>query len=92
MNRTTEKNFQKSSFSNNKNKNSLTKIIKNISKLFHTKYSEVNMKYEHNIIDNIIYNEKSHIVATFKDLLIIDDTGEFFKRYYLKEESDIRLK
>ena len=92
MNRTTEKNFQKSSFSNNKNKNSLTKIIKNISKLFHTKYSEVNMKYEHNIIDNIIYNEKSHIVATFKDRLIIDDTGEFLKRYYLKEESDIRLK
>ena len=44
-----------------------------------------------NIIENIIYNEKSHIVATFKDRLIIDDTGEFLKRFYKKSESDVRL-
>ena len=47
--------------------------------------------YNMNIIENIIYNEKSHIVATFKDRLIIDDTGEFLKRYYKKKESQIRL-
>ena len=43
------------------------------------------------IITNIIYNEKSNIVATFKDYLIIDDLSEFLKRYYTKIESSIRL-
>ena len=66
-------------------------LIKKIHKLFHNKYSKLPLSYGSNIIDNIIYNEKSHIVARFKDRLIIDDTGEFLKRYYKKNESDIRL-
>ena len=45
--------------------------------------------YNVNIIDNIIYNEKSHIVAEFKDRLIIDDNGEFLKDFI--KESDVRL-
>ena len=49
------------------------------------------LNYSINIIDNIIFNEKSHIVAEFKDRLIIDDNGEFLKRYYKKRESDTRL-
>ena len=59
-------------------------IIKKIYKLFKKKYSKLPLSYDVNIIENIIYNEKSHIVATFKDRLIIDDTGEFLKRYYKK--------
>ena len=55
------------------------------------KYSKLPESYNNNIIDNIIYNEKSHIVATFKDRLISDDIGEFLKRFYKKKESDIRL-
>jgi len=66
-------------------------LIKNIYKLFNKKYSKMPNNYTINIIENIIYNEKSHIVATFKDRLIIDDTGEFLKRYYKKKESDVRL-
>ena len=66
-------------------------IVKSIYKLFNKKYSKLPLSYDTNIIDNIIYNEKSHIVATFKDRLIVDDTGEFLKRYYKKNESDIRL-
>ena len=66
-------------------------IIKKIYKLFNKKYSKMPSYYNMNIIENIIYNEKSHIVATFKDRLIIDDTGEFLKRYYKKKESEIRL-
>ena len=66
-------------------------IIKKIYKLFKKKYSKLALSYDVNIIENIIYNEKSHIVATFKDRLIIDDTGEFLKRYYKKNESDVRL-
>jgi len=30
--------------------------------------------------NDIVYNEKSHIVAVFKDYLIYDDTSEFLKR------------
>lgn len=43
------------------------------------------------IITDIIYNEKSHIVAKFKDFLIYDDLSEFLKRYYRYEESYLRL-
>ena len=66
-------------------------LIKKIYVLFKKKYTKLPQSYDMNIIDNIIYNEKSHIVATFKDRLIIDDTGEFLKRYYKKQESDVRL-
>ena len=66
-------------------------IIKKIYRLFNMKYSKLPESYNNNIIDNIIYNEKSHIVATFKDRLISDDIGEFLKRFYKKKESDIRL-
>ena len=66
-------------------------ILKKIYKLFNKKYSKLPESYDINIIDNIIYNEKSHIVATFKDCLISDDIGEFLKRFYKKNESAIRL-
>ena len=72
-------------------KSSPKTILKKIHKLFNKKYAKLALSYNTNIIDNIIYNEKSHIVATFKDRLITDDTGEFLKRYYKKNESDTRL-
>jgi NTP pyrophosphatase (non-canonical NTP hydrolase) len=75
----------------NSNNNTKKPIIKRIYKLFNKKYSKMPKSYNMNIIDNIIYNEKSHIVAVFKDRLIIDDTGEFLKRYYKIRESNIRL-
>ena len=67
-------------------------LQKKIHELFHKKYSKMPLSYNKNITENIIYNEKSHIVATFKDHLIIDDIGEFLKRYYTKKEIDERLK
>ena len=70
-------------------------IINNIKKKIHQalikKYEHMPLKYNSNIIDNIIYNERAHIVATFKDRLIIDDNGEFLKRYYNLNESFVRL-
>ena len=66
-------------------------LIRKIYKLFNKKYSKLPLTYDSNIIDNIIYNEKSHIVAEFKDRLIVDDNGEFLKRYYRLDESEIRL-
>ena len=61
------------------------------SKLY-SKYKIDNTIYALNVIDNIIFNEKSHLVSTFKDYLILDDEFEFMKRYYNYDESIIRLK
>ena len=49
--------------------------------------------YFHNvkIINDIIYNEKTHFVEIFKEFLIYDDFNEFFKRYYKKNEILIKL-
>ena len=94
MTTTPDKSFQNEYSSSNCNKSlnlSSKSLIKQIYKLFYRKYSKMPLNYNINIIDNIIYNEKSHIVATFKDRLIIDDTGEFLKRYYIKKESNVRL-
>ena len=55
------------------------------------KYNFTPLDYQINIINDIIYNEKTHIVAIFKDYLIYDDNSEFFKRYYKSYESIIRL-
>ena len=74
-----------------KDEPSQKELIKGIFKLFNKKYSKLAKSYNLNIIDNIIYNEKSHIVAKFKDRLILDDNGEFLKRYYNQEEIDARL-
>ena len=65
---------------------SVKSLIKRIYTLFNQKYSKMPHTYNVNIIDNIIYNEKSHIVAEFKDRLIIDDNGEFLKRFYKKRK------
>jgi len=62
-----------------------------IFKNFKKKYISMPLSYNLIIIDNIIYNDKTHIVSLFKDYLILDDKGEFLKRYYSNYESNIRL-
>ena len=39
-------------------------------------------------IDEIINNEKSHLVAEFKDFLVLGDTGEFILKYYNKKDTE----
>jgi hypothetical protein len=48
--------------------------------------------YNKTIISNILYNQKYHIVSLFKEILIYDDPGEFFKRYYNLNESYSKIK
>ena len=74
-----------------KNNLSTQDIIKKIFKKFNKKYNTMPKKYNLIIIDNIIFNDKSHIVSVFKDLLINHDFNDFLKRFYTREESDIRL-
>ena len=75
----------------NNNKVKIKTIKKKVHQTLTKKYEILFNKYNSNIIDNIIYNERSHIVALFKDRLILDDNGEFLKRYYNNDESFVRL-
>ena len=81
--------------SNKTSHNNKKQSIQSIEKIIHSKFQQnyVVTPTHHltSIIDNIIYNEKSHIVAIFKDYLILDDISEFLKRYYTRSESAIRL-
>lgn len=57
-----------------------------------SKYSN-NLNIKHNIIviNNILSNNKCHIVALFKDFLLYDEYVEFLKRYYKNYEIGLRL-
>lgn len=48
----------------------------------HRKYMISKDFYNVKIVNDIIYNESTHIVAVFKDYLIFDDLSEFLKRSY----------
>jgi len=63
-------------------------IKKNLCK----KNCSTNDSYNLKIINDIVYNEPTHIVSIFKDYLIFDDTSEFLKRFYEKYESSKRIK
>ena len=76
----------------NKNKEdkkilSFQSIEKLIYKSFR-KYYNNNSKFNIIKIDEIINNEKSHLVAEFKDFLVMGDMGEFILKYYNKKEID----
>ena len=74
-----------------RSKISTAALIAKIFKKFNKKYNVMPKRYNMTIIDNIIFNEKSHIVSIFKDLLIIYDFNDFLKRFYKKNESAARL-
>ena len=64
------------------------KIIKNISRMhFLNKYAKTETYYNSLIIEHIIHNEPGHVVAEFKDFLILGDVNEFLLNYYKKKES-----
>ena len=64
------------------------KVYKKFFELYRTNEDFYNIK----IINEIISNDSSHIVAEFKDFLIKDDYSEFILRYYIKEDSLLLLK
>ncbi len=66
-------------------------ILKLTNNNLHKKYYINELEYGTSVINNIIYNEKTHIVAVFKDYLISDDNSEFLKRYYNRLDTSIRL-
>lgn len=73
-------------------KNSLEiMVMRRLKSHLISKYQGTKTRFQRNIITNIIYNEKSHIVAMFKDFLILDDSSEFLKRFYKTREILVRL-
>lgn len=42
-------------------------------------------------INDLVYNEPTHLVSVFKDYLIMDDINEFLKRPYTNDEQKVRL-
>ena len=66
-------------------------IEKKIYNKFHRIYKETNNLYNIKVANEIITNQKSHVVAEFKDFLIKDDYSEFFWKFYSLKESKILL-
>jgi hypothetical protein len=69
------------------NKLSKTETLKKVNELkkkirerFVDEYKTTSSSYNKKIINDIIYNEKTQIVANFKEYLIYDDNSEFLKR------------
>ena len=64
------------------------KSIENLARLhFLNKYAKPESYYNSVIIEHIIHNEPGHIVAEFKDFLILGDINEFLQNYYKTKES-----
>lgn len=71
-------------------KQGLRKII---SDNIYKKYEEKTQKaYNVNVVNDLILNSTSHIVAVFKDYLIYDDLAETLKHNYKSKEGTCKLK
>ena len=55
------------------------------------KYVTTTRKYHTFIINSIIFDQRIHKVAVFKNNLLWDESSEFLKRYYKKRESVERI-
>ena len=55
------------------------------------KYSTSKKKYNIFIINSIIFDQRIHKVAVFKNNLLWDESSEFLKRFYKKRESIERI-
>ena len=56
------------------------------------KYSDMPSQFnEMRVVNDLIYNEATKMVAVFKDYLIMDDINEFLKRKYTKKEFKERV-
>ena len=60
-------------------------------KILSKKYQTTIQKYNIYIINSIIFDQKNHKVAEFKNYLLWDETSEFFKRFYKIYESSERI-
>jgi hypothetical protein len=62
-------------------------INKNLKRKYLTSMDAHNIK----VVNDIIFNEDTHVVSVFKDYLIYDDVNEFLRRFYVNNELRPRL-
>ena len=55
------------------------------------KYDYPTYFHDIKIIDDIIYNEKTHFVETFKEYLLYEDANEFLMKFYCAKEISKKL-
>ena len=55
------------------------------------RYSSNDEYHNVKVVNDLIYNENTHVVSIFKDYLILDDINEFLKRSYNVAETKVRL-
>ena len=67
--------------------NSFNSIVKYVHKYFISFYKNEDNDYNIRMIENILNNEDTHLVAEFKDFLIMGDIHEFLQKYYKLFES-----
>ena len=72
-------------------KNPLISIENLVRKKLINRYEEPLSFYNVKMINDIIYNERSHYVEAFKEYLIYEDINEFLKRFYPLNESKKKL-
>jgi hypothetical protein len=60
--------------------NSMTELKKRAREKFYYEYRATKDWYFIKVINDIIYNEKTLVVANFKEYLIYDDNADFMKR------------
>ena len=80
-------NSNSKSASKNKSLNTLEKYMHRYLR----KYNCDSRMYNTKIINDIIYDEKKHIVSLFRNFLLWDETSDFLKRFYYRIESIDRL-
>ena len=61
------------------------------SHILRKKYLTSKEYYYRNVVQQIIYNEPTHMVCIFKDYLIYDDVTEFLKCFYLVDQVHAKL-
>jgi hypothetical protein len=59
---------------------SIKELRQKTNRVLKNKYKTAPDTYNVKVIDEIIYNESTRLVAVFKDFLLFDDSSEFLRR------------
>ena len=68
----------------NQNNSYFVKLEKKVHNKLIRRYSHPNWFYNAKMINDILYNEKTHYVEMFKEYLLYEDYNEFLRQYYGK--------
>ena len=76
---------------NNVKENYVKQLEKRIKLKLIKRYDKPLSYHDVKIINDILFNEKTHYVEVFKEFLIYEDYNEFLKKYYDSYETKFKL-